>query len=157
MRTRSAKRWLSVAFIWLVVVGSLAVLARHCRPPGENGKNNNVTEPYQPIKPQIVRKITVRFMSGTDEIMRFSQEAIDDLATELANDAGLHLRIIGHIAPGTRPAEEKKLTERQIGKLKGFFRDDRGIGDSRITLGTSKDPDDNGTYGVATCVVEKGG
>lgn len=159
MSTRSAKKWLGVAVVWLIVFGGLAGLARYYIGDNENGGTKPPIsrmeppprETKSPTGEEPIMTKTIRFRSYT--VMSYSLRDLEDLATKLVNNTGLTLRIVGHVSPGSDPDGEKKLTEMQIGKLKKIFCD-KGISDNRITLETSHEPDANGILGnVATCEV----
>ena len=164
MSTRSAKKWLVVTVVWLVVFGSVAVAWRYIgnrnggtqtRGGGTQTLGGGTQTPdggtQTPIDDEFVMTKTVRFTSGKKTIDNFYFYTIDNLAKLLVDDTELTLRIVGHYdATGSQPDGEMKLAMDQISELKRFICDDKGIDYSRISLETNAE---GAMHNVATCEV----
>ncbi|MBC8373439.1 MAG: OmpA family protein [Phycisphaerae bacterium] len=175
MSTKQAKRWLGVAVVWIVIFGALAVLGRHYdvlggngppppgpgggQPGGRSGKDGGGSGGAPPVvvKKKIwldVSRATIRFSPGTASMRPFCEADIKTLADKLNADPQCRVRTIGHISPGSKPEEELQLALDQVKEVGSRLRD-KGVSDERILTETSTKSDENGAYGVVTCIVEK--
>ena len=152
MSTKQAKRWLGVAVMWLVIFGGLAVLGKHW----PNGKGGGGDPPPPPPDPEWVEvfRVTIRFSPGTAMMRPFCEADIETLANKLNANPQYRVRTIGHISPGSTPEEELQLARDQVKEVRRRLRD-KGVSETRILSETSTKPDENGAFGVVTCIVEK--
>jgi len=148
MSTKQAKRWLGVTVVWLVIFGALAVL-------GKWVPNGNDDDPPPPPPEWVeVFRVTIRFSPGTASMRPFCEADIETLADKLNANPQYRVRTIGHISGGSTPEEELQLTLDQVKEVRRRLRD-KGVSEARMLTETSTKPDENGAYGVVTCIVEK--
>ena len=108
------------------------------------------------VRVEEVFRATIRFSPGTARMMPFCESTIETLADKLNANPQYRVRTIGHISGGSTstPEEERQLALDQVKEVRRRLRD-KGVSETRMLTETSTDPDENGAYGVVTCIVER--